>query len=405
MSQLKQFDAIIVGGGLTGLGLGILLSRHGVRAVCIDRETPSVTLDQEFDGRTTAISYGSRLILAEAVIWPLIAADTCPINDIRIVNGKAPGFLHFDAADVGDNAFGFIIENRLLRRALYHAAAEAAHLTHLAPAAIANVTRDAHAMQVELQDGAVCRAPLLIAADGRKSFMRDWAGIESFSRDYEHDAIVCVVHHDQPHDHVALEHFLPSGPFASLPMTDDRQGHRSSLVWTVPRAQADLFMALAPTEFDAELQQRFGNWLGRVTCKTRRFRYPLGLTYARHFTADRMALLGDAAHGIHPIAGQGLNLGFRDVKALADLIASHHALGLDLGASALLRRYQKQRSADAASMALATDGLDRLFSNNLSSIGLLRQIGLQAVGKMPPVKSFFMRHAMGLNNSAARKAS
>jgi 2-octaprenyl-6-methoxyphenol hydroxylase len=272
-----------------------------------------------------------------------------------------------------------------------------ANLTLLAPVRIAALECGAAAVTAELSDGRRLRARLAVGAEGKASPLREMAGIRVTRWDYRQVGIVCTVAHEAPHQGVAHEHFLPAGPFALLPMTPGPEGgHRSSLVWTERRALAPAMMALSDADFAAELQRRFGDSLGRLRQAGGRWSYPLGLMLAEACVAARLALVGDAAHVIHPIAGQGLNLGLRDVAALAETLVDARRLGLDLGSAEVLARYQGWRRLDGALFAVATDGLNRLFSNDLGPLRLIRDLGLAAVDRAPPLKRLFMRHAMGL---------
>jgi 2-octaprenyl-6-methoxyphenol hydroxylase len=328
-----------------------------------------------------------------------------PIMDIRVSDGRvgraaAPFFLHFAQQDLDARTagpLGYIVENRVTREAL-HARAEALPaLKLLAPASIAEMNRDPGAVAVRLEDGRALRAQLVIAADGRRSAQRQAAGIEITEWDYPQDAIVATIHHDKPHHGVAFEHFLPAGPFALLPMTDTPEGQpRSSLVWAEKRALVPTMMALSDADFSAELMRRFGGGLGFLREVGGRWSYPLSLLFAERIVDHRLALVGDAAHGIHPISGQGLNLGLRDVAALAEILVDARRLGLDLGGAEVLAAYPRWRRFDNLALMAVTDSLNRLFSNDIGPIRLARDLGLAAVDRMPPLKSFFMRHAMGL---------
>jgi 2-octaprenyl-6-methoxyphenol hydroxylase len=312
-----------------------------------------------------------------------------------------------------EEPLGHIVENLAIRRALQARAAKMANLTLLAPVRLASVDRGPAAVSAVLDDGRQIRAQLIVGAEGKASPLREMAGIRVTRWDYPQAAIVCTVAHEAPHEGVAHEHFLPAGPFALLPMTPGDEGgdgggdgtgagdasggrHRSSLVWTERRALAPAMMALSDADFAAELQRRFGDGLGRLRQAGGRWSYPLGLMLAEDCVAARLALVGDAAHVIHPIAGQGLNLGLRDVAALAETLVDARRLGLDLGSTEVLARYQGWRRVDGALLAVATDGLNRLFSNDFGPLRLVRDLGLAAVDRTPPLKRFFMRQAMGL---------
>lgn len=396
-------QVVVVGGGLAGATMAAAIGQAGIDTVILDQEPAATRTLPSFDGRTTALSYGSRRIVTAAGLWDAVADQAEPILDIRIADGRAPVFLHFDhheMAGESDGApFGHIVENRLLRLAQFDRIAALPAARHIAPAKVTAVeTAPGHAA-VTLADGRVVRADIVIGADGRASFTRQALGIPARSFAYRQKAVVCVMGHDEPHDGIAVEHFLPAGPFAVLPMKDDAEGrHRSSIVWTETPDMADDLVHRPQAAFDAALQAKVGDWLGPVRTLGKRFTYPLGVVHARRYGAQRAALIGEAAHGIHPIAGQGLNLGLRDIAVLAELLIERNRLGLDLGDPALLHRYERRRRPDNLAMILATDGLNRLFSTDLAPVQAARDIGLAAVGRLPPVKRFFMRQAMGLGS-------
>ncbi|GIL41022.1 UbiH/UbiF/VisC/COQ6 family ubiquinone biosynthesis hydroxylase [Roseiterribacter gracilis] len=400
-SEKTTDDVLIVGGGLAGLSLAASLGHAGLRVAVADRDAPATQLDEAFDGRTTAIAFGSQRLLTEIGVWSRLEADAEPIREIRVADGGSSLFLHFDhreVAPITGNAapFGWIVENRRLRRALFERCAELPKVTHLAPMAVEDHAVEGETVTARLADGSTRRARLLVGADGRTSPTRERAGIATIGWPYRQTAIVCVAGHEKPHNGIAVEHFLAPGPFAILPMTDAPDGtHRSSIVWTERPETVEPLLAADQATFDAELQRRFGPHLGAVRTLGRRFSYPLSLLQARRFTAPRLALVGEAAHAIHPIAGQGLNLGMRDIAALAELIVDHARLGLDIGSPALLQDYARRRRVDALALSAATDVLDRLFSNDIPPIAAARRIGLAAVGQVPSLKRFFMRYAMG----------
>ncbi len=409
-AEALETEVLISGGGMVGLTLGIALAGAGVATVVVDAGDPAALRAAAYDGRSSAIARGTQQALAALGIWPGMAAQAEPILEIRVSDGKvgagaSPLFLHYDPRDLGpgqDGPLGYIVENLAIRRALQTRAAGIANLTLLAPARLASAERGPAAVSAVLDDGRCLRAQLIVGAEGKASPLREAAGIRVTRWDYPQMGIVCTVAHEAPHGGVAHEHFLPSGPFALLPMTPQPVGApggggpRSSLVWTERRALAPAMMALSDADFGAELERRFGPGLGRLRQAGGRWSYPLGLMLAERCVDARLALVGDAAHVIHPIAGQGLNLGLRDVAALAETLVDARRLGLDLGASAVLARYQGWRRVDGALLAIATDGLNRLFSNDLGPLRLVRDLGLAAVDRAPPLKRFFMRHAMGL---------
>ena len=392
-----QYDVIIAGGGLVGNALALALAQENIRVVVVDPLAVSAQIDAAFDGRTSAIALGSVRILKRLGVWKFLEGQASPIHDIRVCDGDAPGFVHYRDKDVGNEPFGYIIENRLLRHGLYEALTRATNIAMLTPHTVTGFKAETGSVTATLEDGTILTASLLVAADGRFSKLREQAGIDARVLSYGQTAMVCVVHHANPHHGLALERFMPEGPFAVLPLTDDAAGkHRSGIVWTERNTDAPHYLALPDAEFNAELARRMGDYWGEVVVIGKRFAYPLKLMHATQFVSARFALVGDAAHGIHPIAGQGVNLGYRDVAALTELLAEQHRLGLDLGAASLLAHYQRWRKSDSVSMTASTDLLNRLFSNSSPSLAFLRRTGLKMVEQMPPVKKFFMRHAMGL---------
>ena len=388
----ETHELAVVGGGLVGLSLGIACAQAGLDTLVVDREDPAVTLAESYDGRASAIAYGSQQILSGLGIWAKLASEAAPILEIRVADDNAPLFLHYDHREVGDHPLGWIVENQVLRRALLARVRELPHLTHAAPKSVTGVERGASVALVRLAGGHAIRARLVAAADGKASPLRKAAGIRTIEWSYPQTGIVTTVRHEQPHRGVAVEHFLPAGPFAILPLT----GNRSSLVWTERADLAPRILAMSAADFADELRRRFGDFLGAVEPVGPRWSYPLAFLHAEHYAAERLALVGDAAHLIHPIAGQGLNLGLRDVAALAEVLVDARRLGLDIGDGEVLRRYESWRRIDNWMLSAVTDSLNRLFSNAIPPLKLARDLGLAAVNQVPPLKRFFMRHAMGV---------
>jgi 2-octaprenyl-6-methoxyphenol hydroxylase len=317
----------------------------------------------------------------------------CPIRRIAVADGLKPGGLHFDSDD--DEPLGFMHENRNLRAAL-HARSEAGkNIWLMWQSKVANLERRDFDVVVSLEDGRKLEAPLLVAADGRNSRTREAAGINIARWKYDHQAIVSVLRHERPHDHVAYEIFYPSGPFALLPMNDDAHGHRSAIVWSVPEDDTAGWLSLTDEDFAAEAEAAMGGFLGRIEMLAPRSSYPLGFHHAAQITSKRLALVGDAAHAIHPIAGQGLNLGFRDAAALAQVLVEGARLGLDLGDRQLLDRYQRWRSLDALSVAFATDTLTRIYGVPGAGASALRRFGMGMVGRISPLRDRLMSEARG----------
>ena len=388
-------DILIAGGGLVGGTLACALAMAGFSVVVVDRQDPHDGLDAAFDGRASAIALSSKHVLDQLGLWPSIAGETQAIRDIRVTDGASPLFLHYDHDDIGAEAFGYMVENRSIRKALFRRTADLANRANLsvcAPRRIDTLERSPGGVRAILDDGAAIAARLIIGAEGRASPTREHARISLTGWSYRQTGIVCTVAHEYPHDGIAHEHFLPAGPFAILPLS----GNRASIVWTEREDLADAIMALDEEAFLSELKSRFGDFLGEIRVTGRRWAYPLALQFAARATDERLALAGDAAHGMHPIAGQGLNMGLRDVAALAEVLTDGRRLGADPGDALVLEKYERWRRFDNTLMLAMTDGLNRLFSNNVMPLRVARDLGLAAVNKMPPLKKLFMRHAMGV---------
>ena len=387
-----ETTGVVIGGGMVGTLLAVALGSAGIDVAVIDRETVRSTTDHAFDGRASAIAAGSQRVLAALGVWDAMAHAAAPILEIRVSDGASPLFLHYSHDDIGDGPLGYIVENQAIRQALTDAAAALPCVRVLDGRTVEALDRAPGHATAALGDGTSVRARVAFAADGRVSPTRQAAGIKTTDWRYPQVGIVCTVAHRRPHRGVAQEHFLPAGPFAILPLT----GNRSSIVWTERDDLAPTLLALPEEDFTAELSLRFGDYLGDLRVEGPRFSYPLALSHAEAYVAPRLALVGDAAHAIHPIAGQGLNLGIRDVAALAEVVVDATRLGLDPGATTVLDRYQRWRRFDNLVMLAVTDGLNRLFSNDIGPVKLARDAGLAAVDRLPPLKRVFMSHAMGL---------
>jgi 2-octaprenyl-6-methoxyphenol hydroxylase len=402
MSDPERVEVCIVGAGPVGGTLACRLATAGIRTAIVDRAPLSPMEHPAFDGRAYAIAAGPRRLLADAGLWERLPEPTCPILDIRVTDGRvgrpaSPLHLHFATRELGETAgpFGWMVEARSLRVALNAHMAALPALLVFAPAE-ARVERQGDGAVVHIAGGPDIECRLVISAEGRRSLLRDEAGIPVTRMPYGQTGIVCAVAHEKPHRNVALEHFLPSGPFAQLPMCGTTDApHVSAIVWTERDRLARVMLGLDDARFAREITRRLGDHLGRLRPIGRRWHYPLAAMIAHRYVDTRLALVGDAAHGIHPIAGQGLNLGFRDVDVLSELVIEAVAAGADPGAPGLLTRYQQQRRPDNLAMLAATDALDRLFSNDSRLMRLTRDLGIAAVHRAAPLKRMFMRQAMG----------
>jgi 2-octaprenyl-6-methoxyphenol hydroxylase len=392
---MERADVIILGGGLVGLTLAIALDRHGLSTIVVDPAEPEKQIAPAYDGRATAVSSTSWRMLETLGVAERLEGRTCAIRAIRVSEGLRPGGILFDPEDAED-PLGIMVENRLLRAALRDVALASERIALLMPARPAETVRDANGVRVALVDGRALTAPLLVGAEGRGSPIREAAHIPLARWAYDHVAIVATVAHERPHEAVAYEIFYPDGPFAILPMLAGEDGRpRSAIVWSVPERDAAATLGLPDCALAHEIEKRMGGFLGAVALAGPRWNYKLGFHHAARITDQRLALVGDAAHGIHPIAGQGLNLGFRDAAALAQVLVEGARIGLDLGDAQLLDRYQKWRSLDTLMVAMATDGLTRLYGVPGRAASAVRRLGMGAVQRIAPLKDFFMAEARG----------
>lgn len=387
---MEQADLLILGGGLVGLTLALALDAHGMSSVVVDPADPEATLAAGFDGRASAIASASWRLLDAIGVADALRAHSCPIRRIEVRDGLQRRPLDFTPRD--GEPLGMMMENRTLRRALRQKALAARHVILKAPARAMSVERGTDGVMAVLDDGTEVRAALLAAAEGRGSPTRAAAGIRVASWAYDHVAIISAFEHAIPHGAVAHEIFYPDGPFALLPMVP---GNRTALVWTVRRRDAPGVLALNDHAFALEVHRRTGGLLGELSAIAPRSSYPLGFHHAATLIGERLALVGDAAHGIHPIAGQGVNLGFRDVAALTEVLVEGSRLGLDPGDAQLLARYQRWRGFDTLMVASVTDMFVRLFGLPGRAPQAVRRLGLGAVDRIGPLKSLFMAEARG----------
>jgi len=391
---MDRADVIILGGGLVGLALASALDSNGLSAIIVDPADPEERKDASFDGRTSAVSSSSTQLLRATGVADHFPAAGCPILKIQVADGLAPGGLAFEPGE-DDEPLGWMHENRHLRAALRSRAEAGKNLWLSWKSKVAAIDRGEHAAVVALEDGRKLSAPLLVGAEGRNSPTREAAGIKMARWRYDHVAIVSVLRHEREHEQVAYEIFYPSGPFALLPMTDDKKGHRSAIVWSVRKDDAPGLLSLSDGDFAQEASAAMGGFLGAITLAAPRSTYPLGFHHASQITAQRLALVGDSAHAIHPIAGQGLNLGFRDAAALAQVLVEGARLGLDLGDRRLLDRYQRWRSLDSLMVAMATDGLTRIYGVPGRTASAVRRLGMGLIDRIGPVKDRLMSEARG----------
>ena len=388
-------DIIIIGAGMVGMTAALACAHKGASVILLDQQNPQDYLISDFDGRASAIAASSWRMYEHLGIADALAGQVQPITDILITDGEVGGYisplsLHFDSEDAGGGPMGYMIENRLLRRALYEAVQSSDNINMIAPCEVFSFDEQASSIQIET-DGGTLSARALIAADGRNSWCRKQASITVSSIPYKQKAIVTTVVHEKPHQGVAHELFLPGGPFAILPLTE----HRSSIVWTDPPGAVDAAMAIPEHMFAAELARRFGDMYGEVGPCAPRWSYPLSLQMAEKYVQGRLALIGDAAHAIHPIAGQGLNMGLRDAAALADVVDEAKSNGIDIMLQ--LSDLEIWRNFDNRMLAASTDIFNRLFSNNIPPIKHARRLGLGLMDKIKPAQSFFIREAAGLH--------
>lgn len=399
-------DITIIGAGLVGITAACAFAKLGLNVVVIDSENLEETRKKESDGRTCAIAAGSAAFFKEIGVWEQMQPHAGEIRDIRVTDNDSPVFLHYDHALVGSEPMGYIIENFHIREALFTKAAEYKNIQIIAPSKYSEIKFEDDEVVVHLQDKEI-KSSLLIAADGKNSGVRRLAGIRTHNWDYEQSGIVCTIAHEKHHQFIAQERFLPEGPFAVLPMAG---GYHSSLVWTEKTALVSTYLALPKEEIEEQITMRVGEYLGKISLASRMFSYPLSLCKAKTYIGKNLALVGDAAHAMHPLAGQGFNVGIRDVQELTALILRAKGQGLGgqetkenqplslspLPLAHLLKEYEATRMADSIALIGITDILNRAFSNNILPLRAARRLGMAAVNKATPLKKFFMKHAMGV---------
>lgn len=396
-------DILIVGGGLNGPSLALALAQGGLRVIVVDALPRDTRKDAEFDGRAYALALASTRVLQGIGIWDAVVNDAQPMLQIKASDGRAgegaaPFFLHFDHAEIEEGPMGHMLEDRFLRRALLHAMDNSPNITQIEGRRVIAQDVDAHGASATTDDGQILRARILVGCDGRDSAVAQRAGIKRTGWDYGQTALVCAIAHEQPHHGCAHQFFMPAGPLAILPLP----GNRSSIVWSERTDTAAEIHAMDDAEYLAALRPRFGDFLGGIALAGKRFAYPLRLTIANSFIAPRLALVGDAAHGMHPIAGQGFNFGLRDVAALAEVLILAARRGEDIASPIVLERYQQWRRFDTMMMAVGTDSVNRMFSNDSALLRGVRGLGMGVVQSLPGLRRRFIREAAGLTGDLPR---
>lgn len=390
-------DILIVGGGLNGSALALALAQNGFSVIIIDASKEVVRQDASFDGRAYALALTSQRLLRAIGAWDSVADQAQPMLEIKVTDGRpgegpSPFWMHFDHSEIEEGPMGHVLEDRFVRRAFMEAMDADRHITQVSGQTVIAQNIDKNGGSVTLADGRLLTGKVLVGSDGRKSGTAERAGIKRTGWSYGQTALVCAVAHERPHNGIAHQFFMPPGPLAILPLT----GNRSSIVWSEVDAEAHRINALNDEDYLEVLRPRFGKFLGEISIAGQRFTYPLNLTLANRLVSDRVALIGDAAHGVHPIAGQGLNAGLRDVAALAETLTLAARRGEDIGAEQVLQRYQQWRRFDAAALAVATDTFNRLFSNDNPFLRIARDFGMGVVNAVPGLRRGFVREAAGL---------
>ncbi len=401
MTEMR--DILIVGGGLNGPTLALALAKGGHKVTLIDALPTGTRQEVGFDGRSYALALASTRLLEQVGVWARIVEQAQPMHEIKVSDGVAgrgpsPLFLHFEDSDLEDGPMGYMVEDRFLRRALMDAMEAESAITQINGRTVVAQEVSQSAVTVTLDAGTRLSGALLVGADGRDSGTARRAGIKRTGWDYGQTALVCAIAHEDPHHGIAHQFFMPPGPLAILPLP----GNRSSIVWSETHAEAARIQALPDEDYLTVLRPRFGSFLGEITLEGKRFSYPLKLSLANSFFAPRVALVGDAAHGLHPIAGQGLNAGLRDIASLAEVLTDAARRGEDVASPLVLERYQQWRRFDTTALALATDAFNRLFSNDNPLLRAARDLGLGFTNALPGLRRGFVREAAGLSGDMPR---
>lgn len=391
-------DILIAGGGLNGPALALALAQAGFDVTVVDARPAPKRAGSNFDGRGYALALASKRLLAAIGVWDKVAEQSEPMRDIKVSDGRAgegsaPFFLHFDHTEIEEGPMGFMLEDRFLYRAFLEAMEAEPRITLISGTSVTDQAVDTSGVTATFSDGRTHRARLLVGCDGRQTGVGKRAGIKRTGWGYGQTALVCAIKHELPHNGVAHQFFMPPGPLAILPLP----GNMCSIVWSETDENAAAIHALSDEDYMAVLRPRFGDFLGEIELTGNRFTYPLSLSVANEFIANRVALVGDAAHGMHPIAGQGLNAGLRDVAALAQILTEAQQRGEDFASELVLARYQEWRRFDTATLVAATDLTNKLFSNDNPLLRAARDVGMGLVGAMPGLRRTFMREAAGLN--------
>ncbi|MEP3947411.1 UbiH/UbiF/VisC/COQ6 family ubiquinone biosynthesis hydroxylase [Ascidiaceihabitans sp.] len=393
----QETEIAIVGGGLNGPILALALAQSGITSTVIDAQKTETFKDEGFNGKSYAVALTSQRLLARLGLWDALADNAQPMLEITVTDGRAgegpsPFFMHFDHAEIEEGPMGYMVQDRHLRPVLLDVIASNPLVTHLPDTTVIAQSAQPGGVSVSLSAGKTLTAKALIGCDGRSSGTCERAGIKRIGWGYAQTALVCAIQHEKPHHGVAHQFFMPAGPLAILPLP----GNRSSIVWSETDENAQAFNALPEAAYLDMLRPRFGDFLGEIALEGERFTYPLNLTLAQNLVADRVALVGDAAHGVHPIAGQGLNAGMRDIAALAQILTEAKQRGEDIGSIQVLKRYEEWRRFDNAALAMATDAFNKLFSNDNPLLRLGRDLGMGLINAMPGLRRGFIREAAGL---------